>query len=182
MSITEIVFHAFVLLTAGAALLLAMSRNIVYAAFLLFLVLIGVAGLYIFANAEFLAVSQVIVYVGGTLIVVIFGVMLTAKIREMKPKTELVNVLPAAMLALSLFFGLLFMIRESRFGSRNAPENHIVRENAQQVGIATMTDFLLPFELVSILLLTVLVGAAYLSRSLSTKKGTETKMKEEQQA
>ena len=164
MSVTEILFHAFVLLTGGAALTLALSRNVVHAAFLLFLVLLGVAGLYVFAGAEFLAVSQVIVYVGGTLIVVIFGVMLTAKIREMKPKTELVNLVPGILLAVALFFALLYVIRESGAGRPVSISSTPVVTNAERVGFATLTEYLLPFELISVLLLTVLVGAAYLSR------------------
>ena len=169
MSVTEIVFHAFVFLTGGAALALALSRNVVHAAFLLFLVLLGVAGLYVFAGAEFLAVSQVIVYVGGTLIVVIFGVMLTAKIREMKPKTELVNVVPGAMLAMALFFALLFVIRESGIATTRTSDAISGGENVKTIGAATITDYLLPFELISVLLLTVLVGAAYLSRKTKTE-------------
>jgi NADH:ubiquinone oxidoreductase subunit 6 (subunit J) len=170
MTLTQILFHAFILLTGGAALALAISKNIVYAAFLLFVVLLGIAGLYVFADAEFLAVSQVIVYVGGTLLVVIFGVMLTAKIREMKPQTELVNLIPGALLAASLFFALLFVIRDS--GVTHSPDQTatVALENTQQVGIATLTDYLLPFELISVLLLTVLIGAAYLSRKTNIKE------------
>jgi NADH-quinone oxidoreductase subunit J len=170
MTMTNILFHAFILLTAGAGFVLAISRNIVYAAFLLFVVLLGVAGLYIFAGAEFLAVSQVIVYVGGTLIVVIFGVMLTAKMREMKPQTDFVNLVPGAILAAAMFMALLFVIRES--GVLSSPGNSaaIVPDNVHRVGVATLTDYLLPFELVSILLLTVLIGAAYLSRKTKTEK------------
>jgi NADH-quinone oxidoreductase subunit J len=169
MTLTELVFHAFILLTAGAAVALALSKNIVYAAFLLFVVLLGVAGLYVFAGAEFLAVSQVIVYVGGTLIVVLFGVMLTAKMRELKPQTELTNVIPGALLAIGLLMTLLFVIRESGVTTAVVPAT-AVADNTRQVGIATLTDYLLPFELISVLLLTVLIGAAYLGRKLKTDK------------
>jgi NADH-quinone oxidoreductase subunit J len=170
MTMTELLFHAFIFLTAGAALVLAMSRNIVYAAFLLFVVLLGVAGLYVFAGAEFLAVSQIIVYVGGVLIVVLFGVMLTAKMREMKPQTDFVNLIPGGMLAVSLFFALLFVIRESNVLAPTQQVQAIAQDNTRAIGIATLTDYLLPFELISVLLLTVLVGAAYLSRKSKTEK------------
>jgi NADH:ubiquinone oxidoreductase subunit 6 (subunit J) len=170
LSLTEILFHGLVLLIGSAAFVLALSRNVVYAAFLLFLVLFGVAGLFVFAGAEFLAVSQVIIYVGGILIVVIFGVMLTAKIREMKPQTELVNIVPGAMVAVALFMALLFVIRESGLGSRLAPEDKVLMTNAKQMGMATLTDYLLPFELISVLLLAVLIGAAYLSRKTKSEK------------
>lgn len=172
MTLTQIMFHVFILLTAGAGLVLAISKNVVHAAFLLFVVLLGVAGLYVFAGAEFLAVSQVIVYVGGVLIVVMFGVMLTAKMREMKPQTDFVNLIPGTVLALAMFMALLFVIRArgATLGSGSPPAHH---DNVQQVGVATLTDYLLPFELVSVLLLTVLVGAAYLSRKTKTEKEGE---------
>lgn len=169
MSLTEVLFHAFVLLTAGAAFTLALSKNIVYAAFLLFVVLLGVAGLYVFAGAEFLAVSQVIVYVGGTLIVVIFGVMLTAKMRELKPQTEIVNIVPGALLGLGMLLALLFVIRESGVAQAVGPALEAA-DNPRAIGIATLTDYLLPFELISVLLLTVLIGAAYLGRRLKIEK------------
>ena len=172
MTLTDILFHAFILLTAGAGLALAISKNIVHAAFLLFGVLLGVAGLYVFAGAEFLAVSQVIVYVGGALIVVIFGVMLTAKMREMKPQTDFVNLIPGALLAAAMFMALLFVIRE-----RGATEGSVALspkpDNVHEVGVATLTDYLLPFELISVLLLTVLIGAAYLSRKTKTERGDD---------
>ncbi|MFM2377097.1 MAG: NAD(P)H-quinone oxidoreductase subunit 6 [Bacteroidota bacterium] len=174
MTITQLVFHAFVLLTGGAALALALSRNVVHAAFLLFLALLGMAGLYVFAGAEFLAVSQVIVYVGGTLVVVIFGVMLTAKMRDMKPQTEIVNLIPGAVLAVALFSALLFVIQDSGIGAANPPAGNSGGDNVKTIGVATLTDYLLPFELVSVLLLTVLVGAAYLSRRFQPGKEEET--------
>jgi NADH-quinone oxidoreductase subunit J len=170
LSLTEILFHGLVLLTGSAAIVLALSRNVVYAAFLLFLVLFGVAGLFVFAGAEVLAVSQVIIYVGGILIVVIFGVMLTAKIREMKPQTEIVNKVPGAMVAVALFMALLFVIRESGLGKREVQAHAEVMNNTKQLGMATLTDYLLPFELISVLLLAVLIGAAYLSRKTKTEK------------
>ena len=77
MSIATLVLGLFAAITVAGGLLLALARNLIHAAFLLFVVLFGVAGLYVFAHAEFLAVAQVIVYVGGILILLIFGVMLT---------------------------------------------------------------------------------------------------------
>jgi NADH-quinone oxidoreductase subunit J len=177
MTLTSILFHAFILLTAAAGFALAISKNVVYAAFLLFVVLLGVAGLYVFAGAEFLAVSQVIVYVGGALIVVIFGVMLTAKMREMRPQTDFVNVIPGAILALALFMALLFVIRGR--GENLSAQVSLPSDNVHAVGVATLTDYLLPFELVSVLLLTVLIGAAYLSRTTAAQKGRSQTGKED---
>ena len=167
---SEILFYVFAFITAAAGLGLALARNVIYAAFLLFGVLLGVAALYIFAGAELLAMSQIIVYVGGTLIIVVFGVMLTAKIREMRPETELVNVIPGILLALALMAMLLFVIKESGAANYTAKTATPTTVNTEMIGEATLTNYLLPFELVSVLLLVVLIGAAYLSRKTKNEK------------
>lgn len=167
---TEILFYFFTALTAISGIALALAKNVIYAAFLLFALLLGVAAMYVFAGAEVLAMSQIIVYVGGTLIIVIFGVMLTSKIREMRPETELVNLVPGILLALSLMGMLFFVIQESGVlnTSKSVPE--VTNANAQMIGQATLTVYLLPFELVSVLLLVVLIGAAYLSRKSKNER------------
>jgi NADH-quinone oxidoreductase subunit J len=100
------------------------------------------------------------VYVGGILVILIFGVMLTNKLRDLRPETGFVNVFPALLASLALFFALALLIE-------SLPERTAVAlpaDDVKEIGKATLTHFLLPFELVSILLLAVLMGAAYLSR------------------
>lgn len=160
MSITIILFGLFAAITVAGGLLLALVRNLIHAAFLLFVVLFGVAGLYVFAQAEFLAVAQVIVYVGGILVLLIFGVMLTNKLRELRPATGFVHVLPALMASLAMFFALALLI----LSMPERPSGAVAADDVKEIGKATLTYYLLPFELVSILLLAVLMGAAYLSR------------------
>src|ERR1700726_2105107 len=76
---TTILFYMFALLTAGSALAVVLSRNIVRMAVFLLFSLAGVAGLYFLLSAEFLAAAQLVIYAGGTLILIVFGVMLTSK-------------------------------------------------------------------------------------------------------
>lgn len=160
MSIAPLVLGLFAAITVVGGLLLALARNLIHAAFLLFVVLFGVAGLYVFAHAEFLAVAQVIVYVGGILILLIFGVMLTNKLRALRPGTGFVNVLPALLASLALFFALAALITALPDKAPALAQ----ADDVKAIGMATLTHYLLPFELVSILLLAVLMGAAYLSR------------------
>lgn len=169
MSLPEFIFLGFVAATGAASIWLAFARNIVTAAFLLFAVLILVAGLYVFAGAEFLAMSQIIIYVGGALIVILFGVMLTGKIRESKPKTDLVNLLPGILVVSALFLALIFAIKESKVGEL-MPRTQPLQNNTESIGQEMLTQYLLPFELVSVLLLVVLAGAAYLSRKQKGKR------------
>ena len=75
--IKQIIFFVFAVITVGGALFLLFTKNVFYAAFSLLLTLLGVSGLYVFAGADFLAVSQIMIYVGGILVLMIFGIMLT---------------------------------------------------------------------------------------------------------
>ena len=173
----EIAHIAFAGITLGAGLILALTKNIIYAAFLLFVVLFGVAGLYVFYGAEFLAVSQIIVYVGGILVILLFGVILTHKLRDLKPQTEIVNLIPGLLIAGGLFAVFVAMVGEMNFSEVMAQEKldlgaaeAQVDQNAEKIGVATLTEYLLPFELASVLLLVVLIGAAYLSRKAKGKE------------
>jgi len=73
----ELIFLLFTLLTLGSAVAILLTRNVMYAAFFLLLTLLGVAGLFVLAGADFLAVAQIMIYVGGVLVLIMFGVMLT---------------------------------------------------------------------------------------------------------
>lgn len=175
--IGTLAFIAFSGVTLGGAALLAFTKNIIYAVFLLFIVLFGVAGLYVFYGAEFLAVSQVIVYVGGILVILIFGVMLTHKLRDLKPRTEIVNLLPGLFVAGGLFAAFFLMVDQIDFANHSMPTEGVQMDlgpvedsDVERIGAATLTRYLLPFELISVLLLAVLIGAAYLSRKAKGKE------------
>lgn len=170
----DILFIMFVAFTAITGLMLAVSRNIVRAAFWLFAVLFGVAGLFLFAGAEFLAMSQVILYVGGILVILLFGIMLTQKMRDLDPSTEMHNVVPGLLLSGGLFVGCHFLITGySGVDHTTLPPAAPLAPDVQHTGIQTVTDYLLPFEVISVLLLTALIGAAYISRRPAGKGGPE---------
>ena len=84
----QLVFYLFALLTIGSAVIVVTIKNIVYAAFSLMVTLFSVAGLYVFLQADFLAATQVIVYVGGILVLILFGVMMTSGRLDLKLKLE----------------------------------------------------------------------------------------------
>jgi NADH-quinone oxidoreductase subunit J len=162
-----IAFWGFAGLTLLAALGLALSRKLIYASFLLFVVLFGVAALFVFAGAEFLAVSQVIVYVGGILILIIFGVMLTQRDLLNSPERSYRRLLPGLMVS-----GALGWLLWRSFGRLDpslwaGSEAQPALTNTEQLGVQTLTRYLLPFELISLLLLIALIGAAYLARPLA---------------
>jgi len=161
-----LLFLVFLGLTLAAGMALAFTRNLVYAAFLLFAVLFGVAALFVFVGAEFLAISQVLVYVGGILILLVFGVMLTDKNILQQPKTGFTNLVPGIGIAGALGFALCWLALHATFPEPSGLSSpHAARPNAEQIGIATLTDYVIPFELLSVLLLVALVGAAHIARA-----------------
>jgi NADH-quinone oxidoreductase subunit J len=104
--IGDILFAGIALLTVVSAAWVAFSRNIVHSAFALLGTFFGVAGLYVFLSADFLAVVQALVYVGGILVLILFAVMLTGKIGDVKVSNRSAGVLPGLLL-LVLLLGLL---------------------------------------------------------------------------
>lgn len=173
MRLIDILFLTFCGVMGGAGIMLAITRRVVYAAFLLFVILFTMAALFVFSGAEFLAVAQIIVYVGGILILVLFGVMLTQKLRDETPKTQILHILPGLLASAALLSVLVLLIASLPEGppqwSRLA-ETNSAHTNVELVGKNTVTLFLLPFEAISILLLAALIGAAYLSRKNNPKK------------
>ncbi len=166
MNLTEVIFLLLAGLTFMAAFALALTRALVRAAFWLFAVLLGVAALYAFVGADVLAVSQVVVYVGGILILIAFGIMLTQKATGTAPSSTMSRVVPALGLLGILGIALLQMIRSYPVHDvawASAPTTPL--PNVQAIGLQTMTHWLIPFEAVSILLLIALVGAAFLARA-----------------
>lgn len=173
MRLIDILFLAFCGVLGGAGIMLALTRRVVYGAFLLFVILFTMAALFVFSGAEFLAVAQIIIYVGGILILVLFGVMLTQKLRDETPKTQILHILPGLFASIALLSVLVVMISSLPAGAphwQKAAGATTALTNVEAVGKNTVTFFLLPFEAISILLLAALIGAAYLSRKNNPKK------------
>src|SRR5919112_986278 len=112
---STVLFYLFALMAGGAAVGVVVSRNIVRMAVALLFTLAGVAGLYFLLSAEFLAAVQLVVYAGGTLILIIFGVMLTSKspFSRFEPKT--VEIVVALTIGIVLFASLVLAIRAANF-------------------------------------------------------------------
>ena len=160
-----LIFYGFALVTIGSALAVVTFRNIVHAAFALMVTLFGVAGLYVFLQADFLAATQVIVYVGGILVLILFGVMMTSGRLEMRIHIERGQLLLGAGISIALLTLLLTVIANMPVW-KNLTDDGIPHEpTTEQIGKMILQDkFLLPFEVVSVLLLVALIGAALISR------------------
>jgi NADH-quinone oxidoreductase subunit J len=123
--------------------------------------LLGVGSLYVFLSADFLAVTQLLVYIGGVLVLILFAVMLTNRITEIKVSNANVGLWGGAMLFVAVAPVLLAMATVTPFAVR---EPEVVAATTAAIGDAFLTKWLLPFEVASMVLLATLVGAVVIAR------------------
>jgi NADH-quinone oxidoreductase subunit J len=165
----DIIFYFFAFVTVASAAVVVFSRNIVYSAFALLFTFFGVAGLYVLLNADFLAVTQLMVYVGGILVLLLFGVMLTTNTVSLDIKSGSMNLLPAVSVvaAIAGMLGGVFWTSDWFMSSQMGELG--VQTTSKQIGSALITTHVLPFEIASVILLMAIVGAAMMARKESTK-------------
>jgi NAD(P)H-quinone oxidoreductase subunit 6 len=156
------VFYLFAVMTCGGAAGCAFSRSIIYSAWSLLFALLGAAGLYVFLGADFPAVAQVLIYIGGVLVLILFAIMLTKQIGG-DPKLTNAHVGFPAGVALALV-----TVATLTYTAVMAPWKVVAERSweptAGRLGIAFLTDYLLPFEVASVVLLAALVGAVVIAR------------------
>lgn len=160
----NIVFWFFVVMTIVAALMVVLSKNLIYAAMALLVTLLGVAAMYIFLWADFMAGTQVMIYIGGILILLLFGIMLTNKITTVQISHTNIQRGIGALVVVAIFTGLVWMNNITPWLQISSQEP---QQTVHDIGTLLMTDFLLPFEVASVLLLGALIGAAVLARKES---------------
>jgi NADH-quinone oxidoreductase subunit J len=163
-----VLFYVLAALTVVGAVGVVVSRDIVRAAVQLLFALLGVAGLYFLLSAEFLAAVQLVIYVGGTLILLIFGVMLTARAGTHSRGATWSERIVAFAAAVVLGVAMTATLVAARFETNPLPPGEATIQN---LGHALLGTYLLPFELSSVLLLAVMLGAAYLARRHGREKG-----------
>lgn len=148
---------------------MVLTRNLLYAGFSLLLTLLSVAGIYVLLFADFVAVTQLMVYVGGVLVLILFGIMLSSRVQNKSVMSENVNQGWGITISLLTLIGLSYTIWKAEFASlpwiQQASTNVLAdqKSTVQSIGIKLMTDFVLPFEVASLLLLIALMGAAYIA-------------------
>lgn len=161
MTYYSLIFWLFALITVGSASIVVMSKNLIYSVFSLLLTFFGVAGLYVLLSADFIAIVQLIVYVGGILIVLIFGVMLTSSVLTEGLKTNVTNLLLGSV-ATGALAGLLILL----FTDRNfyPVTDSLTPVPLKEISRLFIVDYLVLFELLGVLLLAALIGAAAIGR------------------
>ena len=158
----NVAFGLIVALTLGSAFVVVLSQQLLYSAIALLFTLFGIAGLYIFMWADFMAGVQIIVYIGGILVLLIFGIMLTNKISSVNISHTSLQKSVGAVIALGVLGLLIPMILNTSWYQLSSKEPS---QTADSIGRLLMMEYLLPFEVASLLLLVALIGAAMLSRN-----------------
>jgi NADH-quinone oxidoreductase subunit J len=156
-----VVFYLLAVLTVVAAAGVVLSRSLIYSAFALLGAFFGVAGFYLLLGADFLAASQLLIYIGGILMLLLFGVMLTHKLYDLDLRTEVVQFAPGLIVAGGLFAILTVTAFRTEWATG---EGRAPAATTREIGLAFMGDWILPFEAASVLLLVALIGAALIVR------------------
>jgi len=166
LSLEVAAFYGFAGLIVLSALVILFTRNVLYAAFSLLLTFLGIAAVYVLSGADFLAVTQILVYVGGILVLMIFGVMLTNKIAGQPVRTQHHNQFWGLVVGGTLFYLLAKSILTTNLVATPWMKNQemVQTSTVQPLGIQLMSDYIFPFELTGILLLVALIGAAYVAQ------------------
>jgi NADH-quinone oxidoreductase subunit J len=165
-------FYLFALLTGASAVAVVLTRNVVRMAVALMFTLAGVAGLYFLLNAEFLAAVQLVIYAGGTLILIVFGVMLTTKSPFSKFEPKRVEVILALVMGAILLAALVTAVLTAKASQPARPFDDVAGYPMAALGQSLLGEYLVPFELASLVLLFVMIGAAYLAKARRREEPT----------
>jgi NADH-quinone oxidoreductase subunit J len=160
----NIAFYLIAVVMVGAALRVVTTKNIVHAALYLVLVLSGVAALYILLAAEFIAITQVLVYIGAIVVLFLFGIMLTrapvGQLEDTDNEQRAIGAVISVVLAGVMGYVLWRAFTDTQFDF-SGPN---VVQTTNQVANSVFSTYLVPFEAISVLLLAALIGAVVLAR------------------
>jgi NADH-quinone oxidoreductase subunit J len=166
-----IIFYLLALLTLGNGLLAVTSRHLFRAAIYLLFALIGIAGLYFWLQYEFIAAVQIVVYVGGIVVLIIFSVFVTHQAGEKLPAPKINNQIIGGVAAFCTMALIMLQLFKYSFKPTDAqPIEPTVANIGTQMLDTENSGYALPFEVVSILLLAALIGCIVIA--LRNKPGT----------
>lgn len=163
-------FLVLTLLTSASALAMAWTKNLLHAALSMFLCMLGLAGLYVMAYADVMAVSHLLIYVGGVLILILFGIMLTQQ--PGKVRAEMQNDLEtkqsgrfwAMSISISTFLGIIWILTRSSITWAMYSDEAQKSSKLTYLGLTLLTEYSFAFELVGVFLLVALVGSTYIAK------------------
>lgn len=177
MNIEQIIFYVLAALAILSGLFVVTSQHLVRSVFMFFVTLFCVAGLYVYALADFIALTQVVIYVGGVLVLLLFAFLLSSKdaldgLEKIPSGLLSANRLAGSLIALLFFIILVFIFKGIDFENLDwIKQAHIsgniktvTDESVRNIGVNLMGKYLLPLEMIAILLMMALIGAAHIAR------------------
>jgi NADH-quinone oxidoreductase subunit J len=170
LNVGGLLFGGLATVVIACALGVALSRNILYSGFFLMGTLVGVAGLYLFIGADFVGIAQFLIYVGGILVLILFAVLLTNRIGAVNITNRSVRLASAAAVCLLVVIGLVTMLLGTAWKTTEA----VSTPSTARLGDAFLREYLLPFELISLLLLMALVAAMVIARRAAKEAAADT--------
>ena len=155
----HLAFWSLAAMTLGGASMILISRNLIHAVIWLVMSMLGVAGLYLTLSADFIAVVQVLIYVGAISVLMLFAIMLTPRAERDNSQTK--TAAPAALVVLLVMISTLWVAVDTDWG---AVREAALSEQARLIGESLIKHYILPFEIGAVLLTAALVGAIALAR------------------
>jgi NADH:ubiquinone oxidoreductase subunit 6 (subunit J) len=177
MTMVKILFYLMGFIALASAIFIAASKNLIRSVFMFFVTLLSLAGLYVLALADFIAITQVVIYVGGILVLMLFAFMLSGRetlsnLQQQNNHFISISKLPALLLAVLFFLVMINILFKTNVNNLQWINKAVSSKmeitpggpTTSNIGVNLMTMYLLPFEAISILLMMALIGAAHLSR------------------
>lgn len=165
MAASTIVFYVLASIAVVSALLVIGNRNVMHSAIYLVLTFLAVAGVYVLLTAEFVAVVQVLVYAGGIVILFLFLIMLVNLREALAGRRVRLHALGSGIVVILVVGQILFVYARGELDTIAAGASALTEGgNLQAVGLVLYRDYVLPFEIVSVLLLVAMIGAIVLAR------------------
>jgi len=172
----DILFYATAAIMVAAALLTVLVKNILHSAVALISVFFGTAVLYFLLSAEFIAVAQVMVYIGGVIVFVVFTILLTSRLGERIQETSRLRKITAFVFSILVAILAIGFLKEMVMVLQNPTEDFATLSAVgKRLLSPDETGFLLPFEAISLLLLISLIGAVTIARIPHDDKNKEAK-------
>ncbi len=159
--LVDVLFYVLAAVTVAGAAGVALSRNILYSAFGLLTALLGAGALYVMLSADFVAVTQLLIYIGGVLVLILFAVMLTSRITEVNVSNSSFGLFGGFLLFVA---GAPVLLAVAVITPWNAGTPAALAPTTQAIGDAFLTRWLLPFEVASLVLLSTMIGAIVIAR------------------
>jgi len=161
MGLPDLLFYLIAAVTVAGAAGVALSRNILYSCLGLLAALLGAGALYVLLSADFVAVTQLLIYIGGVLVLVLFAVMLTNRITEVNVSNASFGLFGGFLLFVAAAPVLLAVAVITPWQAKPPPE---LAPTTRAIGDAFLSRWLLPFEVASLVLLATLIGAVVIAR------------------